>query len=91
MTGRGAAVDSDEGRVAQLKGKFDHYQRRKPWLGFPLAVFAQLSILGAEIGVVKSRRLWPRSFIRGDLTDADLAAFKYLAGSTQQDENYETI
>jgi hypothetical protein len=54
-----------------------------------LFLAAQLSILGAEIGVVKSRKLWPRSFIRGDLTDADLAAFKYLAASTQQDENYE--
>jgi membrane protein len=43
VTGRGAAVDSDAGRVAQLKGKFDHYQRRKSWLGFPLAVFRKFS------------------------------------------------
>lgn len=53
-----------------------------------LFLAAQFSILGAEISVVKSRRLWPRSFTKGEFTDADLAAFEYLAASTQQDENY---
>ena len=54
-----------------------------------LFLAAQLSILGAEISVVRSRRLWPRSFTKGDFTEADLAAFELLATSTQQDENYE--
>lgn len=49
---------------------------------------AQFSILGAEISVVKARRLWPRSFTKGEFTPADLAAYEYLAASTQQDENY---
>jgi YihY family inner membrane protein len=53
-----------------------------------LFLAAQFSILGAEISVVKSRRLWPRSFTKGEFTPADLAVFEYLAGSTQQDENY---
>ena len=56
-----------------------------------LFLAAQLSILGAEISVVKARRLWPRSFTKGDFTAADLAAFEYLAASTQQDENYEIV
>ena len=50
---------------------------------------AQLSILGAEITVVKSRRLWPRSFSDAGFTDADLAVFEYLAASTRQNESYE--
>lgn len=53
-----------------------------------LFLAAQFSILGAEISVVKARRLWPRSFTKGEFTEADLAAFEYLAASTQQDENY---
>ncbi len=54
-----------------------------------LFLAAQLSIRGAEISVVRSRRLWPRSFTKGDFTEADLAAFEHLALSTQRDENYE--
>ena len=50
---------------------------------------AQLSILGAEITVVKSRRLWPRSLSDAGFTDADLAVFEYLAASTRQNESYE--
>jgi YihY family inner membrane protein len=53
-----------------------------------LFLAAQFSILGAEISVVKARRLWPRSFTRGEFTKADLVAFEHLAASTQQDENY---
>jgi YihY family inner membrane protein len=52
---------------------------------------AQLSILGAEISVVKARKLWPRSMVRGEFTEADLRAFEYQAASTQQDESYEVI
>jgi len=51
-------------------------------------IAAQLSIVGAEISVVRSRSLWPRSFAKGRYTPADLAAFDYLATSTQQDESY---
>ncbi len=53
-----------------------------------LFLAAQLSILGAEISVVKSRRLWPRSFTKGDFTAADVAVFEHLAAATQLDEHY---
>ena len=56
-----------------------------------LFIAAQLSILGAEISVVRSRKLWPRSLVRGEFTEADLRAFEYQAASTQQDEHYEVI
>lgn len=54
-----------------------------------LFVAAQLSIVGAEISAVKSRKLWPRSLVKGDFTEADLVAFEQLAASTRQDESYE--
>ena len=53
-----------------------------------LFLAAQLSILGAEISVVKSRGLWPRSLVKGEFTAADVAAYEFLAASTQQDEHY---
>lgn len=53
-----------------------------------LFLAAQLSLVGAEISAVKARRLWPRSFTKGEFTEADLAVFGYLAASTQQDESY---
>jgi YihY family inner membrane protein len=56
-----------------------------------LFIAAQLSILGAEISVVRSRNLWPRSLVKGEFTEADIRAFEYQAASTQQDENYEVV
>ncbi len=56
-----------------------------------LFLAAQLSIVGAEISVVKSRKLWPRGLTSGRLTDADLAAFELLANSTRQDKTYEVV
>ncbi|MBT8203671.1 MAG: YihY/virulence factor BrkB family protein [Acidimicrobiia bacterium] len=56
-----------------------------------LFLAAQFSILGAEISVVKARRLWPRSLVPGEFTEADLQAFADQAASTQQDESYEVI
>lgn len=56
-----------------------------------LFVAAQLSIVGAEISVVRARKLWPRSLVKGEVTEADLRAFEDLAASTLQDENYEVI
>ena len=56
-----------------------------------LFIAAQLSILGAEINVVRARKLWPRSMVKGEFTEADLRAFEYMAASTQQDESYEVI
>lgn len=53
-----------------------------------LFLASQLSILGAEINVVRARRLWPRSLTPGSLTDADIEAFEHLANSTRQDASY---
>lgn len=52
-------------------------------------IAAQLSIFGAEISVVKSRRLWPRSWTKGDLTPQDVVAYELLAASTQMDKSYD--
>jgi YihY family inner membrane protein len=54
-----------------------------------LFIAAQLSLLGAEISVVRSRGLWPRSLVKGDFTEADIEAFELLASSTRQDARYE--
>ena len=54
-----------------------------------LFLAAQISILGAEISVVKARHLWPRSIQKGSLTEADVRAFELLARSTRQDERYD--
>lgn len=54
-----------------------------------LFLAAQISILGAEISVVKSRRLWPRSIVKGNYTEADMEAFELLAASTRQEEFYD--
>ncbi len=54
-----------------------------------LFLAAQLSILGAEISAVKTRRLYPRSIVKGDFTQADIEAFELLADSTRQDDAYQ--
>jgi YihY family inner membrane protein len=56
-----------------------------------LFLASQLSIVGAEINVVRARRLWPRSLIPGQLTAADVEAFELLANSTRQDESYRVV
>lgn len=40
---------------------------------------AQVTILAAEINVVRSRRLWPRSLSQKDLTEADRRALEFHA------------
>ena len=49
---------------------------------------AQISILGAEISAVRTRRIWPRSYVEGDLTVADVEAFRLHASATQLDPAY---
>ncbi len=39
-------------------------------------LLAQITLLGAEVNVVASRRLWPRSLSGRHLTDADITAFR---------------
>ncbi len=52
---------------------------------------AQLTIISAEINVVKQRRLWPRSFFSDPLLDADRRALTSSAEAEErvQDENVE--
>ena len=47
---------------------------------------SQLVILGAEINVVRSRRLYPRSLLaaHGELTDADRQVYADSAGATRR-------
>jgi membrane protein len=56
-----------------------------------LFLVSQLSIVGAEINVVRARRLWPRSLTAGRLTAADVVAFEQLANSTRQDDSYRVV
>lgn len=58
---------------------------------FFLYLAALLSILAAEISVVKSRKLWPRGLVKGDFTDADIEAFVLAAAATRQDRQYEVV
>lgn len=58
---------------------------------FFLYLAALLSILGAVINVVRYRRLWPRSIVKGDFTGADIEAFGLAAAATRQDRQYEVV
>jgi uncharacterized BrkB/YihY/UPF0761 family membrane protein len=40
-----------------------------------LSLLAKIILLAAEINVVAAKRLWPRSFTGGNLTDADERSF----------------
>ena len=52
---------------------------------------AQLTILAAEVNVVKARRLWPRSFFSDPLLDADRRALTHSAETEERlhEENVE--
>jgi uncharacterized BrkB/YihY/UPF0761 family membrane protein len=49
-----------------------------------LYLAAELTMYGAEINVVKARRLWPRSILQPPLTEADKRALRELAGREQR-------
>lgn len=75
----------------QLKNAGDTYGDIAPVITL-LAFFfiaAQLSILAAEINVVRAWKLWPRSLLEGHFTDADLVAYQHLADSTKQVAGYD--
>ena len=63
----------------QLSSASDTYGTFAVVIGLLAWIFigAQVTLLAAEINVVKVRRLWPRA-VQPPLTDADERAFKYL-------------
>ncbi|PIE32300.1 MAG: hypothetical protein CSA55_03780 [Ilumatobacter coccineus] len=56
---------------------------------FFLFIAAQLSILAAEVGVVKARKLWPRSIYPKAFTEADLEVFRTEARGTRLSDQYD--
>ncbi|MEO5679937.1 MAG: YihY/virulence factor BrkB family protein, partial [Acidimicrobiales bacterium] len=40
---------------------------------------AQMTLYAAELNVVRSRRLWPRSIVQPPLTEADVRTFDFIA------------
>jgi len=66
----GFYVDHELKRTGPLYGVFALVLGLLAWL----YLGAQLTMLGAEINVVRVRRLWPRSFFSDHLLDADKRA-----------------
>lgn len=52
-----------------------------------LYLLAQVSVLAAEVNVVAARRLWPRSLVADDLTDADHRALRQHADVEERIED----
>jgi uncharacterized BrkB/YihY/UPF0761 family membrane protein len=44
-----------------------------------LYLSAEVTLYGAEVNVVRARRLWPRSILQPPLTEADQRALVHLA------------
>jgi uncharacterized BrkB/YihY/UPF0761 family membrane protein len=66
----GYYIDHELKRTGPLYGVFALVLGLLAWL----YLGAQLTILAAEVNVVKARRLWPRSFFSEPLLDADRRA-----------------
>jgi YihY family inner membrane protein len=65
----------------QLRGASDVYGTFATVIGLLswLYLAAQVTLLAAEVNVVRTRRLWPRSLVQAPLTDADREALVRLA------------
>ena len=83
----GYYVDHTLKRTGPLYGIFAVVLGLIAWL----YLGAQLTIISAEINVVKQRRLWPRSFFSDPLLDADRRALTSSAETEERvpDENVE--
>jgi uncharacterized BrkB/YihY/UPF0761 family membrane protein len=66
----GAIIDSKLKGASQTYGTFAVVIGLLSWLYLQ----AQVTLFAAEVNVVRSRRLWPRSLDPDDLTDADRRA-----------------
>lgn len=71
----GYYIDHELRRTGPLYGVFALVLGLLAWL----YLGAQLTILAAEVNVVKARRLWPRSFFSDPLLDADRRALTSTA------------
>jgi inner membrane protein YhjD len=78
----GYYLDHELRRTGPLYGVFALVLGLLAWL----YLGAQLTILAAEVNVVKARRLWPRSLFGGPLLDADRRA---LVASAETEERVE--
>jgi YihY family inner membrane protein len=65
----------------QLKGASETYGTFAVVIGLLAWIYlgAQITLLAAEINVVKKRRLWPRGLVQPPLTEADKQAYTYYA------------
>jgi YihY family inner membrane protein len=76
----GVYVDHEVRRASETYGVFALVIGMLSWLWLA----AQLLLLSAEVNVVRSQRLWPRS-LAGDLTPADITALRRAAESERRD------
>ena len=69
----------------QLQGASETYGTFATVIGFLAWVYlgAQVTLLAAEVNVVRKRRLWPRAIVQPPLTDADERA---LTSYAEQEE-----
>jgi YihY family inner membrane protein len=65
----------------QLQGASETYGTFATVIGLLAWIYlgAQMTLLSAEINVVRKRRLWPRSIVQPPLTDADKHALEHYA------------
>jgi uncharacterized BrkB/YihY/UPF0761 family membrane protein len=65
----------------QLQGASDVYGTFAVVIGLLAWIFigAQITLLAAEVNVVRRRRLWPRSLVQPPFTDADVQALTRYA------------
>lgn len=73
--------------TSELYGFFSIVLGLMAWLTFA----AQLSMYAAEINVVRSRRLWPRSVQEPPLTEADKQAWTEMATATARGEDEHIV
>lgn len=76
----GLYVDHELKRTGPLYGVFAVVLGLLAWL----YLGAQLTLLAAEVNVVKGRRLWPRSFFSEPLLDADRRALTFSAETEER-------
>jgi YihY family inner membrane protein len=78
----GYYVDHELKRTSPLYGTFALVLGLLAWL----YLGAQMTMISAEVNVVKARELWPRSFFSDPLTDADRRALTHSAETEERIE-----
>lgn len=77
----------------QLKGASNTYGTFAVVIGLLAWIYlgAQITLLAAEINVVKKRRLWPRGMVQPPLTEADARALTHYAKQEERRPEEEVI